>query len=177
MAGDIDEEELALFRRELDGVAPLHADRVEPPRRRHLPIPGQRIADDAQVIRELGDADPYLSDNETGEELWFVRPGIQHKVLRKLRRGHFSMGEVLDLHGQTVEQAREAFGQFLGEARAHGVRGVTIIHGKGFRSEGGVAVLKSKVDSWLRRRDEVIAFCSARPVDGGTGAVYVLLKR
>lgn len=57
------------------------------------------------------------------------------------------------------------------------MRVVRIIHGKKNSSEGKMPVLKGKVNSWLRQKSEVLAFCSARPNDGGTRAVYVLLKR
>ena len=106
-----------------------------------------------------------------------MRPGLQHKIVRRLRRGQISMEGTLDLHGNTVAQAHSALNQFLAECRARGVRGIRIIHGKGLGSADGRAVIKTKVDGWLRHRNEVAAFCSARPVDGGTGAVYVLLRR
>jgi len=114
---------------------------------------------------------------ETGEELLHVRPGLQQTVIRKLRRGQYAIEAELDLHGATVTQAREAVDEFLGAARERGKRCVRIIHGKGHSSVGKMPVLKGKVNSWLRQKDEVLAFCSARPNDGGTGAVYVLLKR
>jgi DNA-nicking Smr family endonuclease len=172
-----DGDDFDLFRRELDNVKPLNGNRVEPARRRLKPIPGQRIADDARVIGELAEASPFDSDVEIGDELLFVRNGVQQKLLRKLRRGQFSIGAALDLHGMTVAEAREALAEFLQDCRRRGIRGVRIIHGKGLRSPGGRPVIKGKLDSWLRHRDEVVAYCSARQIDGGTGAVYVLLKR
>ena len=172
-----DGDDFELFRRELDNVKPLNDNRVEPARRRLKPIPGQRIADDARVLDELAEANPFDTDVEIGDELLFVRNGVQQKLLRKLRRGQFSIGAALDLHGMSVAEAREALAEFLQECRIRGVRGVRIIHGKGLRSPGGRPVIKGKLDSWLRHRDEVVAFCSARQIDGGTGAIYVLLKR
>ena len=171
------DDDFELFRKSLDGVTPLTPDRVEPARKRLAPVPGQRLADNANVVRELEEAAPYWDDNEMGDELWFARPGLQHKTLKRLRRGQYSISETLDLHGQTVEEARSILNEFLADCRARGIRGVKIIHGKGLRSPGGRPVLKSKLDAWLRRRDEVVAFCSAPPNDGGTGAAYVLLKR
>ena len=129
------------------------------------------------MLDELNAADPWDTDVETGEELLFVRAGIQQKLLRKLRRGQFSIGAELDLHGSTVAEAQTLLAEFLAECRLRGVRGVRIIHGKGLRSPGGRPVIKGRLDRWLRHRDEVVAFCSARPVDGGTGALNVLLKR
>ncbi|MBT6272579.1 MAG: DNA mismatch repair protein MutS [Chromatiales bacterium] len=175
MTDDIDEDELSLFRQELDGVRPLEGNRVEPVRRRISPVPSQRIADNAKVIDELADADPFQDEHETGEELWFARPGLRVRLLRRLRRGQFAIGSELDLHGLTAPEAHAALSEFLTDCRARGIRGVRIIHGKGLGSPGGRPVLKGKIDRWLRHRDDVFAFCSARPVDGGTGAVYVLL--
>jgi len=83
----------------------------------------------------------------------------------------------LDLHGLTAAQARAALATFLRDCRIHGLRCVRIIHGKGRGSHNRQPVLKGKVNHWLRQRDEVLAFCTARPVDGGGGAVYTLLKR
>ena len=177
MAKGASDEDIELFRNALDGVTRLEPDRVTPSRKRVAAIPVQRLADNKQVVRDLGYANPHWSENETGDELWYVRPGIQHKVLRKLKRGQFSIGDALDLHGKTAAEAHEALSEFLADCRTRGVRGVRIIHGKGLRSPGGKPVLKGKIDTWLRRRDEVIAFCSARPIDGGTGAIYVLLRR
>jgi DNA-nicking Smr family endonuclease len=113
---------------------------------------------------------------ETGEELLFARPGLQHGVLRKLRRGQYSHGAELDLHGMTVVIARQALALFLSECQHDGIRNVRIIHGKGNGSLRQQPILKSKVNHWLRQRNEVLAFCSARPIDGGTGALYVLLR-
>jgi DNA-nicking Smr family endonuclease len=81
------------------------------------------------------------------------------------------------LHGLTTEAARDELTAFIRNARQHGHRCVRIIHGKGLRSPDKRSVLKAKTDRWLRQKNDVLAFCSARPVDGGTGAVYVLLKR
>ena len=117
------------------------------------------------------------ADMETGEELLFARDGLQHSVLRKLRRGQFSVAAELDLHGLRVEEARQELSHFLIHCRITHKQCVRIIHGKGNGSRRQQPVLKGKVNHWLRQRDEVLAFCSARPIDGGTGAIYLLLKR
>ena len=125
---------------------------------------------------EMLSGDFELSELETGDELWFARPGLQHQVLRKLRRGRTSVGAELDLHGMIVAEAHQAVDGFIRRVREANIRCVRIIHGKGNGSLHQRPILKGKVDVWLRRRDEVLAFASARPEDGGTGAVYVLLK-
>ena len=121
-----------------------------------------------------GGVDPH--ELETGEELLFRRPHVRPGDLRKLRRGHVPVAEEIDLHGLTADEAHEALAAFLTEAVARRSRCVRVILGKGLRSGPGGPVIKRRIGRWLRRRDEVLAFCSARPVDGGTGAVYVLIK-
>ena len=96
--------------------------------------------------------------------------------MRKLRRGHWVIQDELDLHGFTVPDARELLVEFLALCARKGLRCVRIIHGKGLRSKNRQPVLKQKVANWLMRRDEILAFCQARPTEGGGGAVVVLLK-
>ena len=113
---------------------------------------------------------------ETGEELIYARSGLQHRILKKLRRGQFVVSAECDLHGMTVPVARQALAEFLARCRLQHQTCVRIIHGKGHGSVQRIPVLKTKVGKWLQQREEVLAYCSARPMDGGTGAVYVLLK-
>ena len=169
----------ALFRAAMRSVQPLNTGEspdIDTPR--PAPIPLQRLADDRAVLEELlSPADGVsLPDNETGEELTFLRAGLQRRILRRLRRGHYCIAAELDLHGMTVTTAHHALTRFLVHCRRHDHRCVRIVHGKGRRSSNRGPILKGKVDRWLRQRAEVLAFCSARPVDGGTGAIYLLLQ-
>lgn len=171
-----DPTEEELFLSAMEGVRPLSHDRVQVVRRRPAPIPRQAQADAEAVLAELL-ADEYDPEAlESGEELVYARAGLQRRALRKLRRGHFSLGGELDLHGMTVRVAHAALQEFLVQCRRQDLRCVRIIHGKGRRSTNKGPVLKTKVDRWLRQRDDVLAFCSAQPADGGTGALYVLLR-
>lgn len=170
-------EDRDLFRDSVGPVAPIHQDRAEPTVRRPPPHPQSTQADEAQVLHDMLSDYFEPADLETGEELYYRSEGIQQSVLRKLRRGQFRVAAVLDLHGMNREAARKALLAFLRGARQDNMSCVRIIHGKGKGSKHRGAVLKYKVNHWLRQRDEVLAFCSARPVDGGTGAVYVLLRR
>jgi DNA-nicking Smr family endonuclease len=141
------------------------------------PHPLQRERDNRAVLDEsLGDCIGVESLLETDESLSYRSAGISADTLRKLRRGFWVVQAELDLHGHRVEEAHEALGLFLREAIQHGQRCVRIVHGKGRGSRDGVPVLKGKVRLWLTRRTEVIAFCQARPPDGGAGALLVLLK-
>ncbi|MDY6991788.1 MAG: Smr/MutS family protein [Pseudomonadota bacterium] len=171
-----DKIERELFRQAMQGVKPLKCDTVPLEFPRPLPLPKQRYLDEALVRQDMLSEQFDTAELETGEELTFLRSGLQRRVLFKLRRGHFSVRAELDLHGMIVREAREAVGQFLYYCRHHQVRCARIIHGKGYGSWHKQPILKTKLNHWLRQRDEVLAFCSARPVDGGTGAIYVLLK-
>jgi len=168
----------ALLRQALKDVAPIPDPgkatlRRKPPK----PVPVQRLRDDEQVLQDsLSDHIPHEVGLETGDELVFLRKGLSNMVLRKLRRGHWVNQDQLDLHGLRSAEARQLLVAFLNEALAKGWRCVRIVHGKGLRSENREPVLKRKVGNWLAQRDEVLAFVQARPEDGGSGAVVVLLK-
>lgn len=149
----------------------LSVQRPAPP-----PIARSAEADARAVMAELL-ADPVdIDDLEYGETLSYRAEGVQEGVLRRLRRGHYRIDAQLDLHGYNRHQARLAVTDFLAECQSRMWRCVRIVHGKGNGSPNSGPVLKAHVDSWLRRRKDVVAFCSARPADGGTGAVYVLLR-
>jgi DNA-nicking Smr family endonuclease len=142
-----------------------------------LPEPKQQKLDDAAVLREaISDEFDVSTLLETDEHLSFRRPGIGTDVIRKLRRGDWSIQRQLDLHGLRSEGARELLSQFIREAQKHGIRCVRVVHGKGLGSPGKAPVLKSKVHSWLVQKKEVLAFVQAKPADGGAGALVVLLQ-
>jgi DNA-nicking Smr family endonuclease len=137
----------------------------------------QYLADEQAALEQsLSDEFSVETLLETDEELSFARNGIGQDILRKLRRGHWVIQSQLDLHGMRTEEAREALAEYLRAVGKRGLRCVRIIHGKGLGSVNREPVLKRKVRNWLVQKDEVIAFCQARAVDGGAGAVVVLLK-
>lgn len=166
-----------VFRDAVADVRRLKQDRVAPFRARRKPVPEQSQRDAEDVMQSLLSGLHDDSLVETGEELLYVRPGLRPSASRKLRRGQYAIEAELDLHGQRVPEAHALINDFLRAARSEGKRCVKIIHGKGLGSDAKLPVLKGKVDAWLRKKGEVLAYCSARPNDGGTGAVYVLLKR
>ncbi len=160
------------------GVRPLAAPtRRHAPPAGHLPHPRQRQLDEQQVL-EASVSDEIDVDSllDTDEALSYRRPGIGPDALRKLRRGEWTIQDQLDLHGHRVDAARAALVEFLRDALKRGLRCVRIVHGKGLGSKDRTPVLKGKVRAWLIQRDEVIAFCQARPADGGSGALVVLLR-
>jgi DNA-nicking Smr family endonuclease len=126
------------------------------------------------VLDELLSHDPEALDVQTGEELAWLRPGLSPRLLRRLRRGQFALTDEIDLHHLREDEARELILDFLDDCRRRDRRCVRIVHGKGQRSRHR-PVLKQLTARLLPRVPTVQAFCSARRVDGGTGAVYVLL--
>lgn len=180
MDGDVTDEhdhEARSFRTAMRGVRRLPDPGPLPPGP-PKPAPRARFrrADERQVLIEslLPPDDESVLD--TGEELAFRRAHIPQSILTRLRRGQYRLDAELDLHGLTAVQARLALAEFLAEALLWDARCVRIVHGKGRGSGPRGPVLKNLVNKWLQRSDAVLAFGSARRVDGGTGAVYVLLK-
>ncbi|MGB5277426.1 MAG: Smr/MutS family protein [Gammaproteobacteria bacterium] len=171
---DKDKEDSDLFRQAMQGVTPLKtANRVK---FRPAPVKVRRPPgnDDAERQQRFTQG---LFTEACPDHLYFERAGgVQKTLLKKLRNGKLAIDSTLDLHGLTVEQANEQLSAFLEECRHFGHRTVIIVHGKGFRSQSK-AVIKPMVNRWLRQSEEVLAFCSAQPNHGGTGAVYVLLRK
>lgn len=170
--------EADIFRSSVGKIAPLRSNEkaaLFPPQ--PLPIARHHIADEqAALMESLSDEFTFDTLLDTDENLSFARPGVGSDVLSKLRRGHWAIQNQLDLHGLRRDEAREALGEFLRQARRRGQRCVRIIHGKGLGSVNKEPVLKQKVRNWLAQKDEVIAFCQAQPADGGSGALIVLLQ-
>lgn len=170
-------DDMHLFRQAVADAAPLSPhgrflhDIPPPP-----PIPLSRLRDEREVILEsLQDPERWDEATETGEELAYVRPGLSRQILRRLRNQWVVQAE-LDLHGLNRRQAKHELVEFLHECRRCGVRCVRIVHGKGLGSKNREPVLKIHVRHWLSQRDEVLAYVQARPAEGGSGAVMVLLR-
>jgi len=170
-----DDEE---FRRATAGVEPLAARRrAALPGARPAPVPQQTQRDERAVLAESLSGPLSVEDAiESGEELVFLRDGLSRQLLRKLRRGEWVVEDNLDLHGMNRIEAAASVASFLRRCLARRLRCVRIVHGKGLGSRNREPVLKGKLRRWLSVRDEVLAFCQAPAVDGGSGAVLVLLK-
>ena len=166
-----------LFRQAVNDVRPLSHDRVKPYKNQPKAVPIQSKIDEHQVLADMMSDHFEPLDLQTGEELHFVRTGMQSRVVRKLKRGQYKIEAELDLHGLNVEAARNAVHAFLSFCQEEDRRCVRIIHGKGLSSRHKGPVLKKMVNRWLQQRKEVLAFTSALPHHGGTGAIYVLLKK
>lgn len=173
--------EAAAFRRAMAGVQPL------PERAR---VGAERDRDPPPVVDEDAEATAQLADlvagtgpfdiSDTVEYVEGVAQGVDRRLLRRLRRGDFALQGHCDLHGLSREEAREAVERFVTRSRAEGKRCVLVIHGRGLNSKDQEPVLKPALVGWLSRGRVgrlVLAFATARPPDGGAGAVYVLLRR
>lgn len=163
------------FRAAMRDVRPLAqtAVRVTPIKAK----PARRRPAAEAAHRQDIDAMPLVTANVQGEErLAYRKPGVRDQVARRLRRGLYPIEGDLDLHGLSQAHARMLLADFIASSHAQGRRCVRVIHGKGMRSGERGAVLKSAVNEWLRRHFDVMAFTSARPLDGGAGALYVLLR-
>ena len=173
-----DATDAAAFRNAMRDVKPLPAreSRQAPPARRtgaHRRKSGAYVENIEQTMPLVAAATEAES---AGAVLSFQRSGIRDQVMRRLRRGLFPSEDELDLHGLSQTAARDRLAEFLVHSRDAGRRCVRIVHGKGYRSGARGPVLKAAVNLWLRRHLDVLAFTSARAIDGGTGAVYVLLR-
>jgi len=170
-------DESELFHQAMSGIRPLATDKL-PVRRAGGTTPGQAYRREA--ARRALDDDSFLPTTfieplPPHAVLEWRRPGVQTGVFRKLRRGEYPVEAVLDLHNMTVAQARREVYRFVQTCLRESVRCALIIHGKGSRRSPGL--LKGCLARWLPMLGEVLAFHSACKHHGGSGAVYVLLKK
>jgi len=148
-------------------LAPDHRGRV-----RAAPTVGQR----PRATMPVASPPSTLDDDGIGTEEGYVAPGVDRRELRKLKRGDYVAGDVLDLHGQTAAEAVANVKKFI-DSRRNRHRCVSIVHGRGLHSKGNVSVLKTRVREYLRRHPAVLAYADAPRKVGGNGAVYVLLRK
>ncbi len=175
--------DVELWETAVQGVRPVK-DRdkhTAPPAPR--PHAGEFWHPDLDALRALealvsGEAPFDLADSD--EFIEGRVPGLDPGIVRRLRRGEFAVQGHIDLHGMTREEAKGAVDAFLRQARRAGKRCVLLVHGRGIHSKDQVPILKDALRTWLataRFGRHVLAFATARPVDGGAGAIYVLLRR
>lgn len=176
--GQLTHDPAELFRQVAGTVAPLK-DRNLADVERPLPAPRprQREEDEREVLREAIEAPLSFEDRlDTGDEAAYLRTGLPRRVLTDLRRGRWVVQGELDLHGLTRDEARASLAQFIALSLQQGRRCLRVIHGKGHGSPGRMPVLKHLSRGWLAQREDILAFCQARPHDGGDGALLVLLQ-
>ncbi len=169
------------FRLEMESVRPLGWS--EKPLSLPAPVSFPKRGDgDAEALASLsdfvagrGEIDPFA----TGEGVEGASSQEGRRYLARLKRGDFSVQGHLDLHGFGREDARPELERFLREAQRLGHSCVRVVHGRGTHSESEPSLMKREVTRWLSSRRlsrTVVAFASARWRDGGSGAVYVLLR-
>jgi len=167
-----------LFRRSISGAKPLQSgDRVPDPKKKPAPKARFARADEQKALRESLEDDIDTIESANAENMRFRRSHVGARTMRKLSRGKYAVQAEIDLHGMTIDEARPRLADFIDYAVKRGLTCVRIVHGKGLGSGHRGPVLKMAVNRWLRKWDSVLAFVSARQVDGGTGAVYVLLQQ
>jgi DNA-nicking Smr family endonuclease len=171
------DDDAQAFRRAVADVSPLRRRRLLAPDSMAQPVARSPRARRHDMLAELPSAAQVAAGTSRGDATSFRRLSVREDALRKLRRGQFAVEAEIDLHGLTRHAAHAALRQFLNDCVLRRLRCIRVIHGKGLRSGPSGPVLKEEVDHWLRKLDDVAAFTSARPVDGGTGALYVLLRR
>jgi DNA-nicking Smr family endonuclease len=179
---EVDDE--LLLRREMSGVRPI--DQLERgnyvPNRRGEVAPPERT-DEAEAMAQLADLVSGRGSfdlSATDEHVEGIAVGLDRRLLKRLRKGYFAVQAHIDLHGRTRLEARQLVEEFLLESRMQRRRCVLIVHGRGLNSKDQIPVLKESLKVWLakgRIARSVLAFTSARPSDGGAGAVYVLLRK
>jgi DNA-nicking Smr family endonuclease len=141
------------------------------------------VDDDAEALAVLSDlvtGNGVFDISDSSEYVEGAVVGLDPRILKRLRNGEFAYQAILDLHGKSAAAARVEVERFIIGASAAGHRGVLIVHGRGHRSKDNVPVLKERLKSWLARGRigrSILAFTTARPADGGAGALYVLLRR
>jgi DNA-nicking Smr family endonuclease len=177
------EDEAASFAAAMADVKRLGTgSRVDAPAPATL-APRTLTDDDAEALAVLSDLVAGNGDFDISDSTEYVEGavvGFDARILRRLRRGEFAYQSMLDLHGMSAAAARVEVERFIMHSLAEGHREVLIVHGRGRNSKDNVPVLKERLKTWLARGRigrSILAFTSARPADGGTGALYVLLRR
>ena len=177
-----DQQDENFFLNAMSGVNPLVSNQNNEKVIHSKQKPKPYLRNQTELEDDLFINDPLSDELEVkevdgGEILSFCREGIQKKVFKKLRSGAYRISDELDLHGLSVKQAKEVLVFYLQEAVQFEGCCIRIIHGKGLSSGKQKSVLKTYINHWLSEHDRVLAFHSAKIKDGGTGAVYLLLKR
>ena len=176
------DDDFSLFRNEIRGVKPIKTEQADVGKpktdRKNLAKLRQAatVRSDATITVD-GLSDQFVIDVGPEDALHWARDGVQEGQMRKLKLGQISFEGSLDLHGMSVELARETMWEFLAEATKLEIRCVRITHGKAVRLDGKKPMIKSHVNTWLRQHQQVLGFTSCLAKHGGTGAVYVMLKR
>lgn len=175
------DDEFSLFAEQMQGVRRIHVDHADTgkakPDRVAQRINQRHALQTLETVVVDGLSDQFVLDVGAEEELYWARDGVQDSQLRRMKAGQISFEGSLDLHGMSVDVARQTLREFLEEALRLEIRCVRVTHGKAARLDGKKPMIKSHVNTWLRQHDKVLGFTSCLAKHGGAGALYVLLKR
>ncbi len=178
MDNTVNDNDDAEFRRAMSGAKPLRStERAAHARPKPRAKARFARADEREVLAESLADDIDATEHGYGAAMRFQRQSVGRRTMRKLARGGYSVKNEIDLHGMTLAEAKPRLADFIDYSVARGKLCVRVVHGKGLGSGERGPVLKNAVNRWLRNWDSVLAFVSTRQVDGGTGAIYVLLQR
>lgn len=179
---DFEAEDLDCFSEAIQGVKPNKQDKIGRNAKAKLSKNADKAYHREQAIQDTSQVSDGLSTEsvdivESDQALLFAAPGIQLNVIKRLKKGHMPWEQGIDLHGLSIDEARDQLSNFIRSCYYQGCQTVLVIHGKAYSQSGSLPLLKSYTNDWLRQLPEVLAFSSAQAKDGGAGAVYVLLKR
>lgn len=176
------EDDIFLFRSELKGIKPIKYDRADTGHKpkdttliRNLKQSATHFNHKEKVVDGL--SDQFIIDVEPEEFLYWSKNGIQDSLMRRLKTGQIRFEASIDLHGMTVNQSRELIWEFIAEATKREVRCIRVTHGKALRKDKNKPIIKSYINTWLRQHPQVLGFSSCLAKHGGTGSLYILLKR
>lgn len=175
------DDDFSLFAEQMQGVRRIYVDQADAGKAKANKAGQRKSRENAQqstaTITVDGLSDQFVIDVGAEDALYWARDGVQDSQLRRMKAGQIAFEGSLDLHGMSVEKARTTLREFLTEALRLEIRCVRVTHGKAARLDGKKPMIKSHVNTWLRQHDKVLGFTSCIAKHGGTGAVYVLLKR
>lgn len=173
------DDDKVLFMQAMSGVRPLkheksvnHAQKTDPKDPTALFRRANAEGGDEPTQASLSDMQALLNPVAGEAFLSYKHPTLQNKVFEQLRQGKLRWYDAVDLHGSSIDEARDAVQTIITNAVKHGETVVKIVHGKGTD-----AIIKTCVNGWLRQIPDVMAFVSAPAGDGGNGAVLVLIKK
>lgn len=173
------------FLHAMSDVQPLNGTKKTVPRspdinmRPSHPVPDDELEALAHLSDLVSGAAP-LDITYSDEYIEGCVHGFRRKLMQRLRKGKFPVQDYVDLHGLTKQEAERQVRDFLLQSHRMGLRCVLVVHGRGRNSENHIPVLKEHLPMWLTRgavKKIILAFSTARPYDGGTGAIYILLKK
>ncbi len=169
------------FMAAMDGVTPFKQDTVALAKKvdnlNEDSLERRKLRAEQDVVDEAGLTSTAMTMLLPHDVVGYKKPGVQEGVFKKLRLGKYAIDGRLDLHHFTVEEARREIAGFVAESLKYELRCVLVLPGKGGRDKSGVAILKSHVAAWLEELETVLAYHTAQPFHGGSGAFYVLLQK